>query len=443
MKIKLLSEWKNGETTYAVNRYQVLEVNDDIGAQLVKDGTAEEYKPQEADVKIVKDVPTPEEIQAKIDAAVAEQLKVAPTRNRPPIEAEETKANENGGYDEFWQFARDIYKAGPQARGMTEKLHAWCKTAGHMQEGDDSQGGYLVPEEFRAQLLRTLIEASNIRGRATVVPMATNTIRIPCVNETTHSGSTHGGIILYRPAEAAQKSASKPAFGQVQLTLHKLTGLIYVSDELMEDSPISIQPLLNSMFSEAFAFQNDDDFVNGTGAGMPLGVLNAPCLIAQAKETAQPADTIVSANIDKMWSRLHPRSHANSVWMANIDTYPQLAALERAVGTGGSAAGLVQSMPNSPTLLLNGRPLILTEHCQTLGDQGDIMLCDWRQYLIGQKAGASSIAMASSIHLAFDYDETVFRFVMRYDGQPWPSAALTPRNSTITLSPFVTLAARA
>lgn len=311
-----------------------------------------------------------------------------------------------------------------------------------MAEGEDAQGGYLVPTEFRAQLLNDMLEAGQLVNRAQAIPMASNTIKIPSINDTSHASSVHGGIILYRPGEAATKTASKPAFGQVQLTLHKLVGLIYASDELMEDSPISIQPLLSRLFSEAFAFQQDEDLVNGTGANQPMGILNAPALVTVAKETGQAATTIVSENIDKMWARMRPGSHRNAVWVANIDTWPQLAKLSRTVGTGGSTAGLVQKLPDSPANGIYGRPLILTEHCQTLGTKGDIFLADWTQYLLGRKAGASAIQTASSIHLRFNYDEVAFRFVLRYDGQPWRTAPLTPKHGSNTLSSFVTLAAR-
>jgi len=334
---------------------------------------------------------------------------------------------------------------------MSDKLRAWDKsskkTAGHMAEGDQSQGGYLVPEEFRASLLEHTIEESIIRGRATVVPMQSNTIRIPTVNDTSHSSSTHGGIALVRPGEAEQKDPTKPTFGQIQLTLHKLVGLCYVSDELLEDSPISIEPLLNRMFSEAFAWQNDEDFIWGTGAGMPLGIMNAPALVSVGGETDQDADTILTANILKMWSRMRPKGQKNAVWLANNDCFPQLASLTVDVGTGGSTVGLLQyntsGIAGAPFATILGRPLILTEHADTIGDTGDIILADWRQYLVGQKAGASAIKTASSIHLKFDYDETAFRFVMRYDGQPWEASALTPKHSTNTLSSFVVMENRA
>jgi HK97 family phage major capsid protein len=88
-----------------------------------------------------------------------------------------------------------------------------------------------------------------------------------------------------------------------------------------------------------------------------------------------------------------------------------------------------------------GRPVIPIEHCSALGDLGDILLADMSQYYLATKGG---VQMASSIHVQFLTDETVFRFVYRVDGQPSWNVALTPHLSTAgqTLSPFVTLAAR-
>jgi len=284
------------------------------------------------------------------------------------------------------------------------------------------------------------LESQLLRPRCFNIPISGNTVKIPSVNATTHAGSTFGGIALYRPNEGVQKTGSAPKFAQVTLSLNKLVGLCYATDELIEDSPITLAPLLSRMFTEAISFQTDHDILNGSGAGEPLGVINAPCLVSVAKETGQPATTIESANIDKMFSRLKPRSLGKAIWIAAPDTFPQLASLQRAVGTGGSAAGLVQSIPQAPYMTMLGRPLFLTEHCPTLGQVGDIIFGDFSQYLFAEKGG---VKVDSSIHLKFDYDETAFRFVMRYDGQPWETSALTPANSSSsTLSSFVALAIR-
>jgi len=354
-------------------------------------------------------------------------------------------ADPKGGFQTFSHFARDVARAGTDGRGSSKALIEWAaKTAGHMEEGDNSQGGYLVPTEFINSINSHMLEASIVAPRSTFIPMQTNSVSIPYVNCTSHAASTHGGVIIYHVDEASQKTASKPTFGKTTLTLHKLVGLVYASDELLEDSPISLEPIISKMFGEAIGFTKDDRFINGTGVGQALGALAAPCLIAVAKEAGQAADTLVFENIVKMWSRLWPDSHRNAVWMANINTWPQLAAMNMGVGAGGLPVYMPPTgVAGAPFGTLMGRPLILTEKMQALGDQGDILLADWSTYLTGGKSGG--IQAATSIHIKFDYDETAFRFVERYDGQPWWPAALTPRYAGVnfTLSPFVTLAERA
>lgn len=353
----------------------------------------------------------------------------------------------NGGYKHFYEFAKDIYKAGPD--GGSEKLMRWMEAtrrvekASGLSEGDASDGGFLIPEEFRANLLQLALEASIVRQRAMIIPMATNRVTIPSVVVSSHASSLFGGVIIYRPAEGGQKTASKPAFGKVGLTLHKLVGLVYGTDELLEDSPISLEPLLTQMFGAAIAYTEDEDFLTGSGVNRALGAFSTanPCLISITKETGQQATTIVAENIVKMWARVYPPCRGKAVWIANPDCFPQLATMSLAVGTGGVPVWMpAGGLSASPFETLMGRPLIYSEKMATLGTAGDIAIGDFSQYLIGDKGG---IKTASSIHLKFDYDETAFRFVMRYDGQPWWMSALTPRQGSNSLSPFVTLAVRA
>ena len=91
--------------------------------------------------------------------------------------------------------------------------------------------------------------------------------------------------------------------------------------------------------------------------------------------------------------------------------------------------------------MLLGKPLNLTEHCQTLGTKGDIILADYGQYLVGQKAGGG-VSTASSIHLKFVEDEVAFRFTIRTDGQPWMLSKITPKHGSNSMSAFVALNTR-
>jgi HK97 family phage major capsid protein len=393
-------------------------------------------------------------LAAEAAAKVVEELKETDRKLTPGDDVKDVESPEDkiindpkGGFKNMGHFIKDIIYAGHPDGNPSDSLKEWSKAIKTvMEEGDLSQGGYLVPEEFRATLLQTALEESIVEGitgagKAVPIPMATNRVTIPALVDNDHSsGSYFGGITIYRPGEGESKTASKPKFGKVGLTLHKLIGLVPVTDELIQDSPISIEPIVKSTFGQAIAFVKDDDSLNGNGANQSLGAFNAanPSLIAVTKETGQPAATILYENIIKMWERLYPAGQKRSMWVANIECFSQLAQMSMAVGTGGVPVYMpAGGVSGSPYATLMGRPCIYSEKMQALGTQGDIGLADFSQYLIGEKAGG--LQFAKSIHVYFVYDETAFRFVLRYDGQPWWLSALTPRRGNNTLSPFVVL----
>lgn len=394
-----------------------------------------------------------EELQVAIKDIIADELKQATSaiEERFVPRADPTEiiaspednlvADAKGGFKDMGHFFRELIAEGASG-DQPGSLKAWnqavSKTAGYMEEGDLSQGGFLVPEEFKATLLQTALEASIVRSRATVIPMQTNRVVIPALVDDDHSTDFYGGVVIYRTAEKGTKTPKNPVFGKVGLTLHKLTGLCYITDELLQDSPISIEPVIRATFGAAIAFTEDYDFLRGDGSNMALGAFDAsnPSRILVTKETGQAADTIVAENILKMWSRLYPAGQSKAVWLANNNTFPQLATLSIAVGTGGIPIWIPgNDLSKTPNGSLLGRPVILTEKMATVGDACDIGLADFSQYLIGQKGG---VQFASSIHVRFVTDETAFRFVMRYDGQPWWLSVLTPKEGS-TLSPFVGL----
>jgi HK97 family phage major capsid protein len=110
------------------------------------------------------------------------------------------------------------------------------------------------------------------------------------------------------------------------------------------------------------------------------------------------------------------------------------------VGTGGSPIYMPPGgLSASPYGTLFGRPMLPIEQASTVGTVGDILLLDPTQYIMGDKGGMQS---ASSVHVRFIYDESVYRFTLRTDGQPLWNSALTPAKGSNTLSPFVALATR-
>jgi HK97 family phage major capsid protein len=308
-------------------------------------------------------------------------------------------------------------------------------------ENVPSEGGFLVPERLRSELLRVALENSIVRARARVVPMDSLRVPFPAVDSTSNASSVFGGIIAYWTEEAAALTATEAAFSRVVLEAKKLTAYTEVSNELISDSAISFQAFIDEIFPEALAFYEDYAFLLGTGVGEPLGVLHGDnaASISVTKQAGQAADTIVWENLVKMYARMLPSSLGRAVWVASIDTFPELATMALSVGTGGSAIWLNNGAVGPPMTIL-GRPVIFTEKAPVLGDAGDINFIDFGFYLIGDRQVMSA---RSSEHFKFQNDQTAYRIIERVDGRPWLAGAVTPKNSGDTLSPYVKIAARA
>ena len=265
-------------------------------------------------------------------------------------------------------------------------------------------------------------------------------VPFPAIDSTSNASSVYGGIVCYWTEESGALTASQAAFGRVVLEAKKLTAYTEVPNELISDSAISFEAFINQIFPEALGFYEDDAFLNGSGVGMPLGMLDAgnTALVSVTAETGQPATTIVWENIIKMFARMLPGSLGRAIWIASIDTFPELATMALSVGTGGSAIWLNNGVSGPPMSILGG-PVYFTEKVPTLGTAGDISFVDPGFYLIGDRQVMSA---TSSPHYKFASDLTAYKIIERVDGQPWIKSPITPKNGGSTLSPFVQIATR-
>lgn len=311
-----------------------------------------------------------------------------------------------------------------------------------MGESVPSDGGFLVGADFATELLQKTYETGILASKCRKIPISptSNALTANGIDETSRAnGSRWGGIQSYWENEADALTGKKPKFNKVELKLKKLTGLCYATDELLGDAT-ALEGIIGQAFAEEFGFKMDDAIMNGIGTGQPLGFMNSDALVTIGKETGQAAKTLVTQNILNMWSRCWGRSRSNAIWLINQDAEPQLAQMTLAVGTGGvpiymPATGLSEGGYST----LFGRPVVPVEQANTVGSLGDISLVDLSQYLLIDKGGINA---ASSIHVRFLYDESVFRFIYRVDGQPIWKSALIPFKGSNSQSPFVTLAPR-
>ena len=342
----------------------------------------------------------------------------------------------NKGFRNERDFLLSVFNAGQNGR-VEDRLRPLA-AAGSDEGGtySDPYGGFLMPEGLTPSMLSMGVEEDPIGSRTTKIPMAVPTINLPARVDKDHSSSVSGGLTVTRRAETQTQSASRQQFELVSLQATSLFGLSYQTEELINDSPISIVALLQAGFSDEFSSKLIDERLNGTGVGEFLGIMNSPCLVSVSKETGQAADTIVYQNIVKMRSRCW--RYGQAVWLYNQDALPTLMNLVMPVGTSGVPMWQDSAREGEPDRIL-GRPAIASEYCKTVGDKGDLILGVWSQYMEGTYEPLQS---AESIHVRFVNHERTFKFWMRNAGAPWWKSALTPKNSTNTLSPFVALNAR-
>jgi HK97 family phage major capsid protein len=325
----------------------------------------------------------------------------------------------------------------PNAKTLAEKMGI----VNAYQEKVPSDGGFLVPEEFRTEIMTIALETAIVRPRAMVIPMGTNTLSFPTVDATSNVSTVFGGIVVYRTEEGEEFVESKAKFGRIKLDVTKQTALAYITNETVKDTGGALTGWLNPNLGAAMGWFEDLDYLSGSGAGEPLGALNAanPALIVVDGESGQAATTILWENVLRMYSRMLPSSLGSAVWVVTQDAFFELATMALNVGTGGSAVWLPDAH-GAPQLTLLGRPVIMTEKAPgVLGAKSDISFVDFSKYMIGDR---ESMSIETSPHVKFTSDQTTIRVIARNDGRPAVLNAITPQNSGPTLSPYVTLAAR-
>jgi HK97 family phage major capsid protein len=346
-----------------------------------------------------------------------------------------------GGFRNFGEFALAVRASSRPGAQIDDKLANAATTFG--SEGVGADGGFVVPQEFRTSIWQKVNSEDNLMTRCDIVETGANNLTVP-KDETTPWGGS--GVQAYWEGEGSPITASKPVFQSSTVRLSKLTAMVPVTDELLSDAP-GVESWLRSKAPAVMVSKINTAIIRGTGVGQPLGILNSAALVSVAKETSQVADSLLAANINKMWSRLNAPNRRNAVWLINQDVEPALDAMAfTPTGVAAAASSVPVYLPAgglsaSPYATLKGRPVIPVEPCSTLGDLGDVILADLSQYMVLKKAG-QDIRTDVSMHLYFDQDMSAFRFIFRVNGQPWWNNPITPENGSSTRSAFVTLAER-
>jgi HK97 family phage major capsid protein len=308
-----------------------------------------------------------------------------------------------------------------------------------MSEGTNSAGGYTVPVEYAKELLYVPGYEHVIFDRVKKRPMGTKSLVLPALDQTevaaNGQSAFYGGVSIGFVAEGTAPSANtQPAFKQVVLTAQKLLATTVISNELLDDSIISIEDVIKDLFTNATHFYLDYNILSGSGSGGQMtGIINNAATVTVGRSSS---NSVLLQDLGKMYSKLTPQSRKNAVWLINPLVWQQLVMLG---SSGGAAAHFVWIGNDAQGEIGNrlfGLEVVPTELCPNLGTPGDVLLVDPRYYALGVR---EDMQIDSSPHYLFPADQIVYRLKMRVAGQPQITAPIALEDGVNSVSPFVQL----
>lgn len=317
-----------------------------------------------------EDAKTYAEMEKKVQAYAAEiermeQMEAMEAEmNRPVNTPIVTKPVSDKQMPEKKGRAADVYKA-----AMLDALRSGFKRVSNvLQEGVDTDGGYLVPEEYDNRLIDVLGEENIMRDLSTVI---------------TTSGEHKINIAATKPAaswieEGGQLSFGDATFDQILLDSHKLHVAIRVTEELLYDNAFGLENYIITQFGKALANAEEDAFLNGDGVGKPLGLFAASGggQIAETLTAAIKADDIINL----VYALKRPYRKKASFIMNDKN----IAAIRKLKDNNGAYIWQPSAQEGEPDRLF-GYPV----HTSAYAPEDAIAFGDYKYYNIGDRGTRS------------------------------------------------------
>lgn len=273
--------------------------------------------------------------------------------------------------------------------------------ANALQEGTDSEGGYLVPDEVEHTLIEALESENIFRTLAHVIQTASGDRKIPVVaSKGTASWVDEEGAI----------TESDDAFNQVSIGAYKLGTLIKVSNELLNDSVFNLEQYISKEFARRIGNKEEDAFFNGDGSGKPVGIFHSTGG-AQVGVTTASTSAITADEVIDLFYSLGAPYRKNAVWVVNDATVKAIRKLKDGNGNYLWQPALTSGTPD--TLL--GRPVKTSAYVPTIASGAKVIAFgDFGYYWIADRQGRV-FKKLSELYAATD--QTGFVATQRVDGK--------------------------
>lgn len=377
----------------------------------------------------------------RIDAATARDLEIRPAAGAGQGVIRSGGDPANTQFETLGQFVAAV-AFNPSDQRLTGLYNPDVGSGGDGASAEQrfdtgSTGGFMIPTEFREQIMQVAPQDALVRPRAMVIPAGDNpdaAVEMPYLQQgqlagdgNTINSGVYGGVLVGWTEEGELPDTSEAKLGMVRLQPWELTGLCEATQKLLRNWKAS-DPFLRTLLRGAMVAAEDVAFQTGNGVKKPLGVLKSPAL---KKVNRATANTVTYADVVNMLSVWLMRGNTSGVWSAPQSLLPKLATMK-------DEEGHLIWQPNARdgiagTLL--GIPLRWNNRAPAVGTLGDLQLNDWSAYII--KDGAGPFISASE-HAKFAESKVLIKLVYNVDGASWQKEPFKEENGH-EVSPFVAL----
>jgi HK97 family phage major capsid protein len=294
-----------------------------------------------------------------------------------------------------------------------------------------ADGGFMVPAQFRPELMSLTPEAGYIRAKATIIPAGEPPDSEVILNALDQGSARnmYGGVTVTWLAEGGAKPETGLKLKQVKLTPHEVAAHVVITDKLLRNWS-ACAALVSKQLQGAIRAAEERAFLRGSGVGQPLGILNSSACIKTARTGA---GAIVYADVVNMYRDFYQEMTAPT-WVCSPTIIPSLTQMVDASSHIIWQPSAREGMPNT----LMGIPVMFKYSQPGLGGTGDLMLADFSPYLIKDGSGPF-VGMSDQVY--YLNNKTVIKAFWNVDGAPWLIEPLIPStdNATAVASPFVLL----
>ena len=289
-----------------------------------------------------------------------------------PVNTPITSKPETNKLEEKTGRASDSYKKAFWNR-MRNKTMFTPELSNVLRVGEDSEGGYLVPDEYENTLVEALEGECVIRNYAHVFTTSNGSRKIPVVASKGEASWID---------ENGTYPESDDSFGQEQIDAHKLGTIIKVSEELLNDSAFNLEAYFEREFARRMANKEEEAFINGNGVSKPVGILQR----AEVGVTSASATSFTADEIMDLFYSLKGSYRRNAIWVLNDETVKAIRKLKDGSGQYLWQPGLREGEPD----LLLGKPLKTVSYMPTVAAEAKpIIFGDLSYYWIGDRKGIS------------------------------------------------------